>query len=201
MNTKQKQCLIQINIDKTDPKILVNYFQLIKQVAYEQLLYCCPDYNKMKIEEILNSKQYLNETIDNHIDLINDDEKTNFGRKFQHIFKKCIYERDKRCKICCSTNYESLEPAHIKPYSTCESLNDKYDVNNGITLCANHHKLLDKGMFSFNDDWTVIISPYYNENDESLNIKTFEPCYVHNFDDMSPNNKYAKYHRENIFKY
>ncbi len=197
----KKECFIQININEINQEILSKYFQKLKQVAWEQLLSSCPDYNKMKIEEILNTKMYLNEVVNYHSEIINEDEQINAGRKFQHIFKKCIYERDQKCKICCSTNSHCLEAAHIKPYSKCDSLNDKYDVNNGITLCANHHKLLDNGMFTFNDDWTVIISPHYHEDDEDLKIKTFEPCYVNNFDDMSPNNKYAKFHREHIFKY
>lgn len=197
----KKEQYIRINIDNSNPQLLSQYFQILKETAWSELLSCCPDYNKMKIEQILNSKDYLFDSINYHPNLIDEDEQINAGRKFQHIFKKCIYERDQKCKICCSTNSHCLEAAHIKPYSKCESLNDKYDVNNGITLCANHHKLLDTGMFTFNDDWTVIISPHYHEDDEDLKIKTFEPCYVQNFDDMSPNNKYAKYHRENIFKY
>lgn len=192
---------VRINVNISNQQTLSKYFEKIKETAWKELLLCCPDYNEMKIEQILNAKDYLFNSINNHPNLINEDEQINSGRKFQHIFKKCIYERDQKCKICCSTNSYCLEAAHIKPYTKCESINDKYDVNNGITLCANHHKLLDNGMFTFNDDWTVIISPHYHEDDEDLKIKTFEPCYVNNFDDMDPNNKYAKFHRENIFKY
>lgn len=197
----KKDEYLRINVNISNQQTLLKYFKKIKETAWNQLLLCCPDYNKMKIEQILNTRDYLFNSINNHPNLINEDEQINSGRKFQHIFKKCIYERDQKCKICCSTNSDCLEAAHIKPYSKCESLNDKYDINNGITLCANHHKLLDNGMFTFNDDWTVIISPHYHEDDEDLKIKTFEPCYVNNFDDMCPNNKYAKFHRENIFKY
>lgn len=196
----KKEQYLRINVNISDQQTLSKYFQKIKETAWNHLLLCCPDYNMMKIEQILNTKDYQFNSINNHPNLINEDEQINSGRKFQHIFKKCIYERDQKCKICCLTNSDCLEAAHIKPYSKCESLNDKYDVNNGITLCANHHKLLDNGMFTFNDDWTVIISPHYHEDDEDLKIKTFEPCYVNNFDDMWPNNKYAKFHRENIFK-
>jgi len=67
-------------------------------------------------------------------------------------FKKAVKDRYKTCIIC--DNYsecdESVyEVAHILDFSKCETEEEKYDVNNGIRLCANMHKRFDKFLVKF----------------------------------------------------
>jgi hypothetical protein len=53
------------------------------------------------------------------------------------------------CAICGKDLAEVLIASHIKP--SCESnVEEKIDENNGLLLCANHDKLFDKYLISFN---------------------------------------------------
>lgn len=76
---------------------------------------------------------------------------SNSRRPLQHIFRKEVLDRDKKCLICCTDNYAILEACHIKPHTVSEH-NEKYDLNNGVALCRNHHKLFDIVYFGFNSN-------------------------------------------------
>lgn len=54
-------------------------------------------------------------------------------------WRREVYERDGyKCQICGATLEETqLRAHHIKNYADNE--NDRYDVNNGVTLCKKHH--------------------------------------------------------------
>ena len=123
-------------------------------------------------------------------------------RQFQHIFAKQVKDRDGKCVICCEDHPSLLQAAHLLPFSHCETIQQQYDENNGITLCANHHILFDRGFFTFNPDWTIKISHKLSEDDEYLKFKTFEPCY-HNLSKTKPFSSdvkgYLKYRDRNIF--
>jgi putative restriction endonuclease len=69
----------------------------------------------------------------------------------QHIFAASIKDRDGKCIICCIDRPELLQACHIKPFSQCSNQIEQVDSNNGITLCANHHKLFDRGLFTFDE--------------------------------------------------
>ena len=60
-------------------------------------------------------------------------------------FKKSVIDLYKTCIICDSgdCHKSAYEVAHIWDFAKCNSLESKYDVNNGILLCANMHKYFD----------------------------------------------------------
>jgi predicted restriction endonuclease len=67
-------------------------------------------------------------------------------------FRKAVKDKYKNC-IICDKNSECDESvydvAHIFDFSKCETELEKYDVNNGIILCANMHKRFDKSLLKF----------------------------------------------------
>jgi len=64
-------------------------------------------------------------------------------------FREKVLERfDRKCIITGNLE-EECEVAHILPFSFCLDI-QKYDVNNGLVLSANLHKLFDKYIFSIN---------------------------------------------------
>ena len=63
-----------------------------------------------------------------------------------------------------------LEAAHIKPWSL-SSDEEKIDGFNGILLTPNCHKLFDKGLITFNQEGSLIIS-------KELKKKSFEKLFV-----------------------
>lgn len=65
-----------------------------------------------------------------------------------------------RCAFCglriiSADNQNIVDGAHIKPFS--EFRDDRFD--NGLALCKNHHWAFDRGWFSINDDYRIVIPP------------------------------------------
>ena len=133
------------------------------------------------------------------------DEKTSevIRRQYQHIFRKKVLDRDEgKCVICCIKNFNILEACHIKPYAESSDI-EKYDFNNGLTFCANHPILFDKGFFTFDDNWKVKIWNSLETNDKDLFFSQYEDCYIKIFCKFAKHKdvfNYLKYHRKNIFK-
>ena len=120
-------------------------------------------------------------------------------RKFQHRFRKLVLDRDLKCCICCTDNYVVLDACHIKPYSACKD-DEAYDENNGIVMCKNHHKLFDSGLFTFNNEWKVVVSKWLSEIDTSLYFKQYEKCYTVLSSKMPFENEFVNYHNKLIFR-
>ncbi|MBY6915748.1 MULTISPECIES: HNH endonuclease [Clostridium] len=100
-----------------------------------------------------------------------------------------------KCALCDISMKELLIASHIKEYSKCEkNTNEHLDFKNGLLLCANHDKLFDKHLISFNTDGTIKISNKIHESEyEILRLKNSDNISTELFDE-----KYMSYHR-NIF--
>jgi putative restriction endonuclease len=91
-----------------------------------------------------------------------------------------------------------LEAAHIK----WKQFHGPCEVNNGLTLCAVHHKAFDKGAFSITEDYKVKLS-------DSLNGGIQTEKLFFDFDDkllrlpkkdnMLPDLGYLDWHRSEVF--
>jgi len=67
----------------------------------------------------------------------------------QRIFREVLLKiYDGQCAMCGLGFVDALEAAHIIPWSQF----DNFSPNNGILLCANHHKLFDGGIISVTKD-------------------------------------------------
>lgn len=57
-----------------------------------------------------------------------------------------------RCALCAVSCKDLLEAAHLCPVADggCD------DARNGLVLCRNHHRALDRGLLSFNEDGNVL---------------------------------------------
>ncbi|SHG37742.1 HNH endonuclease [Ornithinibacillus halophilus] len=77
----------------------------------------------------------------------------------QSIFRKALLEAyNYRCAFCRTRIEVLLEAAHIIPWSK-SSEEQKLDVNNGILLCSNHHKLFDAGLINIDKDYRIHADP------------------------------------------
>ena len=54
-----------------------------------------------------------------------------------------------KCLLCEIRNKELLIASHIKAYVACESIKEKIDSNNGFLMCANHDRLFDRFLITF----------------------------------------------------
>ncbi|MGL4951673.1 MAG: HNH endonuclease [Mycoplasma sp.] len=196
VDKKNKTIRMEYDFKNDEEAIELRNFLLTESI--KTLHKCVPEYKSLSLNEILEYEEYMesklfsscsSETIDQEI-------KT---RRYQHIFRKIIINRDQKCKICCLDQPWVLQAAHIKPYSKCSTEIEKYDEHNGILLCRNHHVMFDNGLFTFNDKWQIIISSEIAAPDQDLLIKTFEPCYCETLWKQPNGNEYVKYHNEMIF--
>ena len=113
---------------------------------------------------------------DNKIYSIVRDKQSSFRNKLLKRYKnKCALtgQLEKVCEAC-----------HIIPFSECQDVFKKYDVNNGILLTRNLHKLYDQNLFYIcENDCKIKINPKtamedilnYNLNDyKDKNIKELD---------------------------
>lgn len=106
-----------------------------------------------------------------------------------------LQERDSKCALCGVTHPAFLIASHIKPWS--DSTNqERLDVDNGLLLCPNHDALFDKGLITFNQDGSIIISPSLDKSSRVL--LNVSKTMVLSLNDWQK--QYMSYHREKIFR-
>lgn len=92
-------------------------------------------------------------------------------RVAQNSFRKRIIERDKKC-IVSGANKSICEACHIIPYCDSDNANI-YNINNGLLLNRNIHKLFDDHLVMIDPDTCefIVTSEILNEPDyECINI-------------------------------
>jgi len=74
-------------------------------------------------------------------------------------------------RIDAGDNISMVDACHIIPFS--ESFNDT--ISNGLALCPNLHRALDRGLLSINNDFRVIVNKNFSEpNLSAYNLRQFE---------------------------
>lgn len=118
--------------------------------------------------------------------------------------KKVIHIYDYRCSLCHLKviklfTQNIVEAAHIKPFAKF------YDnrINNGLSLCQNHHWAFDQGIFSIDDNYKIIVNDNFSE--ESPNMKPIrdfqgEMILLPDVEKYLPNLECIQWHRNNIFR-
>lgn len=114
------------------------------------------------------------------------------SRITQGKFRDDLIKKYHKCPLCEVENPELLRASHIKPWAESKlSPKERNDVDNGILLCVWHDALFDKGLISFDDDGSVIISEQLKDiNFSLLNIDVTKKLKL-----SAMNKKYLKYHR------
>ncbi len=114
-----------------------------------------------------------------------------------------VYEY--RCAFCGlqvinSLSQNILDGAHIKPFA--EFYDDRID--NGVSLCKNHHWAFDRGWFTINDNYAILVSKDLRE--ESLNAKPMSEFHGNSIflpdqEQYRPRVEAIRWHRENVFNF
>lgn len=80
------------------------------------------------------------------------------GRGVDHyVFCRDLWARSKSCAFCGCTVDRALEFAHILPWSASES-NQRRDADNGLVLCASHHRLFDAHLLRLLDSLEIEVA-------------------------------------------
>jgi len=115
----------------------------------------------------------------------------------QGEYRRKLLEESSECIITRVNDERILIASHVKPWSVAED-DEKIDHNNGIVLTPTYDRLFDQGFISFENDGTIVISPYISPlNLKKMNLVAGKK-YV-----LPPSEKrkeYLEYHRKNIYK-
>ena len=99
------------------------------------------------------------------------------------------------CPFTKVTDDRILVACHIKPFSDCETDEERYDSKNGITMTPTYHTLFDLGFISFENDGSLLVSPFLsNITKQRLNLREGEKHRL-----QTGSDKYLQYHRDKIF--
>jgi putative restriction endonuclease len=95
-------------------------------------------------------------------------------------------------------NISMIDACHIVPFS--ESYDDT--ITNGIALCPNLHRAFDRGLIGIDEDYRVIVSNSFKEEESSYRIRIYEKQEI-----MLPKIKIYfplknnfEWHRDNVFQ-
>ncbi len=136
-------------------QVLIDSWFTDKTPQIEQLLQINAFAERMDQLRSLGGKVYQPEELE--------DEQTKIVR--DAAFRKIVVTTyNQRCAFCGLQILDSLgqnivDGAHIKPFSLF------YDdrIDNGLSLCKNHHWAFDRGWFSVNDDYSIVVADQLRE--------------------------------------
>lgn len=94
----------------------------------------------------------------------------------QSIFRKALLKAYfGKCSICGFSFEEALEAAHLIPWSEATAA-QRMSPDNGLLLCATHHKLFDSGIITITANYQVVhfdpegMKGDYGQMDHSMTI-------------------------------
>ncbi len=123
------------------------------------------------------------------------------GRLGQGAFRVLVIDAyQRRCAVTGEKTLPVLEAAHIKPYAS----EGPHQVNNGILLRSDLHKLFDVGYVTVTPDLALEVSPrlreewhngqeYYAHHGRRLNFMPSDRA-------SQPRAEYLRWHNEEVFK-
>lgn len=119
------------------------------------------------------------------------------ARTGQGAYRQKLMEESSECIITRVNDERILIASHIKPWSVSDE-GEKIDHNNGLALTPTYDRLFDQGFISFEDDGTILLSPYISPlNLKKLNLAKGRQ---YNIPPSEERRGYLNYHRKNIFK-
>ncbi|MFZ6642304.1 HNH endonuclease [Undibacterium sp. TC4M20W] len=118
------------------------------------------------------------------------------ARLGQGNFRKELLKKHlSKCPITGITNSDLLIASHIKPWNVCTNL-ERLDPHNGILLSPIIDRLFDKGLITFSNEGTILVSPKLSPSDTKLcNIGAANTLPL-----SEKNKQYLTYHRQIQFK-
>lgn len=169
--------------------------------------------NKKKIEEVLQVNQNFQDSTQEDVENLSAIE--NFDNQPKIVLRKSVVRNaffrkavihiyDYKCAFCrlkvMRTLTQSIvDGAHIKPFSPF------YDsrINNGISLCKNHHWAFDQGWFGIDDKYKIIVAGDLEEispNAKPMHEFRGETILLPNSEQHYPRLDALEWHRLNVFR-
>ncbi len=123
-------------------------------------------------------------------------------RIVQRFFRDAVLSSyNYQCSVCCLKLPALLNASHIIPWSKDKT--QRANPRNGISMCALHDRAFDRGLFTVDDDYTIVLS-------KELKKKTVCDFHKIAFCDMegakialperfAPDPAALKYHQSQVF--
>lgn len=102
-------------------------------------------------------------------------------------------------RVAATFTITMVDACHIIPFA--QSFDNS--LNNGITLCPNLHRAFDRGLISVDDNYEVILSPSFKENDQSdysFSKISGKALILPSEKAFLPSPEAFKWHRDYVFK-
>lgn len=156
-NLMLQQMIKDQYFDTTDFEINSFQFDEIKTLEYKILNEDAALY-KTEIKKFIEQKNEEEIFIRGNI----------FKREIPKIYNNTCCISDMR--VDAIANISMIDACHIVPFS--ESYDDT--VTNGIALCPNLHRAFDRGLIGVNEQYKVVVSKVFKEQETGYSIKQFE---------------------------
>lgn len=120
------------------------------------------------------------------------------SRRGQGKFRAGVLEINSKCPFTLIEENDLLIASHIKPWKNSDD-KEKIDPNNGFMFTPTYDKLFDKGLISFQDDGTLIVSKELSE--KVINILDIHPGEVlKEIKITHACKRFLSYHRKIVFR-
>lgn len=119
------------------------------------------------------------------------------ARKGQGVFRSKVFEFEKACRLTQVETPTLLVASHIKPWRVCASALERLDGANGLLLAPHVDRLFDRGLISFNDDGSVLISSKL-ANIDLVRLGLASACSLPGVSFHRRQTKYLSFHRERV---
>lgn len=117
----------------------------------------------------------------------------------QGPYRDALYERWGGCAVSDVTMKELLTASHIRPWRHCkETPADRVNVANGLLLVPTLDRLFDRGLITFEDDFTIRFSSRLHPREiRYLKLDANIRLRLRDFEDIRP---YLDWHRKHVFQ-
>lgn len=183
-----------------------------KQELIDSLVTAFFQEQQEEIEDILQINQSF---VEDDIEIEEITSLRNFGSKPRWSLRKSLIRNsffrktivhlyDYKCAFCGirvtkAVNQNIVDGAHIKPFAQFHDSR----IHNGIALCKNHHWAFDRGWFTADEQYKIIVSKGLQEvSPHTKPMKDFhgEKLLLPNKEQYFPELEALQWHRQNIFQ-
>jgi putative restriction endonuclease len=103
-----------------------------------------------------------------------------------------------KCCVCGISTGSFLIGSHIIPWS--ERKETRLDPSNGLSLCSFHDKGFDKGYFTLDDHYRIVVTDQINDMILSDLLEAIDKQKIQLPSKHKPKMEYLRYHRENVYE-
>jgi putative restriction endonuclease len=120
------------------------------------------------------------------------------ARRGQGLFRVRVFVIEKACRLTAIHNPQLLVASHIRPWRMCTTAAARLDGANGLLLAPHVDRLFDRGLISFQQSGSVMVSPRLDQEDlNRLGLREASERNCGPFSDQQE--AHLSFHRERVY--